>query len=85
MRVVRFTKHVDQYNAGETAGFKDDVARKLIESGVAFDPAEKAAQKAAVDAAEVAAVEVKAPVEPPLNKMVDGSTTVTKGRASRGR
>jgi hypothetical protein len=37
MRIVRFTRHYAQYNAGEGAGFPDDQAQKLIDLGVAVE------------------------------------------------
>jgi hypothetical protein len=35
MTVVRFLRHWDRYNAGETAGFEFDEANRLVKAGIA--------------------------------------------------
>ena len=48
MKIVRLIKAYQMYQAGETAGFNDGLADKLIASGSAVDPvAEAKAQKEA--------------------------------------
>ena len=48
MKIVRLIKAYQMYQAGETAGFNDALADKLIASGTAVDPiAEAKAQKEA--------------------------------------
>jgi colicin import membrane protein len=52
MKIVRLIKAYQMYQAGETAGFNDALAEKLIASGTAVDPiAEAKAQKAENEAA----------------------------------
>ena len=51
MKIVRLIKAYQMYQAGETAGFNDALAAKLIASGTAVDPvADAKAQKAKADA-----------------------------------
>lgn len=57
MKVVRLIKAYQMYQAGETAGFSDALAQKLIASGTAVDPIEEAEAKAAAD--EKAAADAK--------------------------
>lgn len=52
MRVVRFVKGNAPYNAGEVAGFDEDIAARLIEAGVAVPYEEDAP-----DQVQAAAVE----------------------------
>jgi hypothetical protein len=35
MKLIRFTTSQTKYNAGETAGFRDDIADRLVKEGVA--------------------------------------------------
>ncbi|MFU1606589.1 hypothetical protein ACM25O_09010 [Sulfitobacter pontiacus] len=43
MKIVRLIKAYQMYQAGETAGFNDALAEKLIASGTAVDPVAEAA------------------------------------------
>ena len=55
MKIVRLIKAYQMYQAGETAGFNDALAEKLIASGTAVDRiAEAKAQKAEKEAAALA-------------------------------
>ena len=72
MKVVRLIKAYQMYQAGETAGFNDALAEKLIASGTAVDPdeyerrvaeREAAKAKADADAKEKQEAEVKAKEE----------------------
>lgn len=51
---VHFLRHHDRYNAGEVAGFEANVARNLINQGIAeaYDAEAAAAAAAAKDAQE---------------------------------
>tara|TARA_R100001369_G_scaffold87217_1_gene122428 strand:- start:571 stop:774 length:204 start_codon:yes stop_codon:yes gene_type:complete len=60
MRVVRLIKAYQMYQAGETAGFNDPLAEKLIKSGTAVDPVEEAKAKEEADAKAKADADAKA-------------------------
>jgi membrane protein involved in colicin uptake len=73
MKIVRLIKAHQMYQAGETAGFNDGLADKLIASGTAVDPVaealrseahakakEEADAKADAEAKEKAAADAKA-------------------------
>lgn len=55
MKIVRLIKAYQMYQAGETAGFNDALAEKLITSGTAVDPVAEALRSAAQAAAKAKA------------------------------
>jgi hypothetical protein len=71
MRVVRLIRAYQMYQAGETAGFKDDLAGRLIAEEIAVDAKAYEAAKADADAKAKADADAKAKADaanPSLNK-----------------
>ena len=77
---VRLLQRFDRCNAGEIAGFPPEVARALIERGMAvpYSRPSPAPVTAPANAAAVAAPTPKGPERPPADKMVKRGGAVTK-------
>ncbi len=71
---VRFVRGMSPYQAGETAGFPDEVARRLVSIGVAV-PVQNARPASATVGLE----------RPPADKMVRRGSARTKSRAQGGK
>lgn len=84
MKIVRLIKAYQMYQAGETAGFNDALAEKLIASGTAVDPVAEAADadakakenadakaKAEAEAKEKAAADAKAKADADAKEEAD--------------
>ncbi len=60
MKLLKFKQPWSVYNDGETAGFAEDTAAKLIAAGIAVEAGDDAASGAGTDAAEPVAPKVAA-------------------------
>lgn len=79
---VRFVKGQSPYQAGETAGFPDEMAHRLVSAGVAVPIGSRdASPNPSSNSGSSSTPTVASLDRPPADKMVRRSSSRTKGKA----